>query len=82
MAPTCIWPASMRTAPNQMISTLVRFIMKNIAGISSATSRLTDMAVPVTARLASSKRPLWCAPRSKARITRTPLSPSSITRFS
>ena len=82
IAPTCIAPASMRPAPNQMIKMLVRFIMKNIAGKSSATRRLTVIAVFVTSRLASSKRRLWCSPRSKARITLTPDSPSSSTRLS
>ncbi len=82
IAPTCIAPASMRRLPNQMISTLVRFIMKNMVGMSSATRRLTAIAVPVTSRLASSKRRLSWAPRSKARITRTPLRPSSSTRLS
>ena len=56
--------------------------MKNIAGISSATRRLTAIAVSVRSRLAASKRRLSCAPRSKARITRTPVRPSSSTRFS
>ena len=72
----------MRRLPNQMISTLVRFIMKNMAGMSSATRRLTAIAVPVTSRLASSKRRLSWAPRSNARITRTPVRPSSSTRLS
>ena len=81
IAPTCIAPASMRTAPNQMISTLVTFIIRNIAGISSAIRRLTAIEVSVRSRLAASKRRLSCAPRSKARITRTPLRPSSSTRF-
>ena len=81
IAPTCIAPASMRTAPNQMISTLVTFIIRNIAGISSAIRRLTAIEVSVRSRLAVSKRRLSCAPRSKARITRTPLNPSSSTRF-
>ena len=58
IAPTCIAPASMRTAPNQRISTLVRFIMKNMAGISSATRRLTWMALLVTASLAVANRRL------------------------
>ena len=82
IAPTCISPASMRTAPNQRISTLVRFIMRNMAGISSATRRLTVIAVPVTSWLAASNRRLCSAPRSKARITRTPVRPSSSTRLS
>ena len=65
-----------------MIDTLVRFIMKNIAGISSDTSRLTAIALPVRSRFAASNRRLSCALRSKARMTRTPVSPSSSTRLS
>ena len=46
----------MRWLPNQMIATLVRFSIRNIAGISSATSRLTAIAVSVRSRLAASNR--------------------------
>jgi hypothetical protein len=82
IAPTCMAPSLMRIAPNQMIDTLVRFIMKNSAGSRNATRRLTAMALLVRSRLAASKRRLSCAPRSNARITRTPVRPSSSTRFS
>ena len=81
IAPTCIALASMRAPPNQMISTPVMFIIRNIAGSSSAISRLTAIEVSVRSRLAASKRRLSCAPRSKARITRMPLKPSSSTRL-
>jgi hypothetical protein len=58
ITPTCSCPASMRTAPNQMIATAVRFIIMNIAGISMETSRLTAIALPVRSRFAASKRRL------------------------
>ncbi len=51
------------------------------AGMRKAMSRLSDRAVFVRSRLAASKRSRWCAPRSNARITRTPLRPSPSTRF-
>jgi hypothetical protein len=52
MAPTCITPASMRWLPTQMIATLVKLSIRMSAGMSTASSRFTAMAVFVRSRLA------------------------------
>jgi hypothetical protein len=82
IAPTCITPASIRWLPTQMIARLVRFSITMRAGIRKAISRFSAIAVFVKSRLARSNRSRWRAPRSKARITRTPLNPSPIARLS
>ena len=82
MAPTCITPASMRWLPTQMIATLVKLSMRISAGMSTAMRRFTAIAVLVRSRFASSNRSRCRVPRSNARMTRTPLSPSPSTRLS
>ena len=82
IAPTCITPASMRWLPTQMIATLVKLSIRISAGMSTAIRRFTAIAVLVRSRFAASNRSRCRAPRSNARMTRTPLSPSPSTRLS
>ena len=72
----------MRWLPTQMIATLVKFSMRISAGMSTAMRRFTAIAVSVRSRFACVEPLALRAPRSNARMTRTPLSPSPSTRLS
>ena len=54
--PIGISPLSTRSAPNHRTATVDRFMITMSVGIMSAKSRLTESAVAVRSRFASSKR--------------------------
>lgn len=71
-SPTCISPASMRWAANQIITMLVRLMSKPKRGMRVIMIRLTFSAVWVRSRFAWAKRARSSSSRLNARITRTP----------
>ena len=77
--PIGISPLSTRKAPNHRIATDDRLKIAISSGIISANSRLTRSEVAVRSRFATSKRSSSCCVRTKARMTRTPLSASRVT---
>ena len=82
ISPTCMVPLSMALPPNQTISRLVPFMMRVIKGIMATMARLVNNWVPISSRLALSKRSSSNFSRLNARTGNTPLRISRLTRFS
>ncbi len=74
-------PLATRCPPNQITATLEPFMISISAGSISAISRFTRRVVSVRSSLATSNLRSSCCVRTKARITRMPVSFSRSTRL-
>jgi hypothetical protein len=80
-APICIWPASMRPAPNHSTATLDTLSTSMTIGKISACSLPAASATAVTSVLAAWNRSVSTGSRTNARTTRMPVICSRSTRL-
>ncbi len=81
MSPTCMVPKSILSAPIQIISMVIPFIINNITGIIKDITRLTNRFVLIKSVLALSNLFSSVFSLLKARITGSPVRISLVTRF-
>ena len=81
-APTCMSPLSMRMPPNQMIAMVVKFSTSIIDGHQQRHDAVDRDGGVGQVAVGVVERSLLVAVRLKARMTRTPVSPSRRTRLS